>query len=66
LRGNPALRSRYPAVLGRIVTAREQTRLAALLPGADAWVAVVRRLRPVRSWEEAQRCYYENTSSIVA
>src|SRR3954462_3248477 len=50
--GNPALRSRDPAVLGRIVAAREQTRLAALLPGADAWLAGVRRLRPARSWEE--------------
>jgi hypothetical protein len=34
------------------VAAREQTRLASLLPGADAWLAVVRRLRPARPWEE--------------
>jgi hypothetical protein len=50
--GNPALRSRDPKVLGRIAAAREQTRLAALLPGADAWLAIVRRLRPARSWDD--------------
>jgi DNA invertase Pin-like site-specific DNA recombinase len=50
--GNPALRSRDPAVLSRIAAAREQTRLAALLPGADAWLTTVRRLRPGRSWDE--------------
>ena len=50
--GNPALRSRDPAVLGKIATARAQTRLAGLLPGGDAWLAVVRRLRPGRSWDE--------------
>jgi hypothetical protein len=44
--GNPALRSRDPAVLRKIVTSRAQTRLAALLPGADGWLIVVRRLRP--------------------
>src|SRR4051794_12641635 len=49
---DPALRSRDPAVLGRIAAAREQTKLAALLPGADAWLATVRRLRPARSWDE--------------
>jgi len=51
--GNPALRSRDPAVLGKVAAARAQTRLAALLPGADAWLAIVRRLRPARSWDEA-------------
>ena len=50
--GNPALRSRDPAVLGRIAAARAQTRLATLLPGADAWLVIVRRLRPARSWDE--------------
>jgi DNA invertase Pin-like site-specific DNA recombinase len=45
--GNSALRSRDPAVLGRITAAREQTRLAALLPGADAWLSIMRRLRQV-------------------
>jgi hypothetical protein len=32
--------------------AREQARFTALLPGADAWLAVVRRLRPAQSWDE--------------
>ncbi len=50
--GNPALRSRDPAVLRKIATARAQTRLAALLPGADGWLAVVPRLRPGRGWDE--------------
>jgi DNA invertase Pin-like site-specific DNA recombinase len=49
--GNPALRSRDPAVLRRITAGRAQTRLAALLPGADAWLAVVRRLRPATAWD---------------
>jgi DNA invertase Pin-like site-specific DNA recombinase len=50
--GNPALRTRDPVVLRKIAAAREQTRLAALLPTADAWLAVVRRLRPARPWDE--------------
>jgi DNA invertase Pin-like site-specific DNA recombinase len=50
--GNPALRSRDPTVLRKIATAREQTRLATLLPSADAWLVVVRRLRPGCSWDE--------------
>jgi DNA invertase Pin-like site-specific DNA recombinase len=37
--GNPALRSRDPAVLGRIAAAREQTRLAALLAARHRCVA---------------------------
>ena len=41
-----------PVVLRKIVAAREQTRLAALLPTADAWLVVVRRLRPARPWDE--------------
>jgi DNA invertase Pin-like site-specific DNA recombinase len=50
--GNPALQSRDPAVLRKIATAREQTRLADLLPGADAWLTIVRRLRPAKAWDE--------------
>jgi DNA invertase Pin-like site-specific DNA recombinase len=50
--GNPALRSRDPAVMRKITDAREQTRLAALLPYADTWLAVVRRLRPAQAWTE--------------
>jgi hypothetical protein len=50
--GNPALRSRDPEILRSITTAREQTRLAALLPGADAWLIIVRRLRPAKPWDE--------------
>ena len=50
--GNPALRSQDPEVLRKIVAAREQTRLAALLPGADAWLSIVRRLRPTKPWDD--------------
>ncbi|MGE0370742.1 MAG: recombinase family protein [Gammaproteobacteria bacterium] len=50
--GNPALRSRDPEVLRRIAAGREQARLTALLPNADTWLAVVRRLRPARPWDE--------------
>jgi len=56
--GNPTLRSRHPAVLGRIVAAREQTRLA-----------VVRRLRPARPWDEVteavSRCRNSGMPSSV-
>jgi len=38
------LYSHDPAVLRKIAAVREQTRLAALLPSANAWLAVVRWL----------------------
>lgn len=53
--GNPGLRARDPAVLGKLATARERTRLADLLPGADEWLGTVRRLRPATAWEEVTR-----------
>jgi hypothetical protein len=51
--GNPALRSRNPAVRRKIATVCAQARPAALLPGSDGWLAVVRRLRSGRSRDEA-------------
>jgi hypothetical protein len=35
-------------VMRKITDARQQTRLAGVLPDADAWLAVVRRLRPAK------------------
>ena len=49
--GNPGLRTRDPAVLGKLAASRERSRLADLLPGADEWLGTVRLLRPARSWE---------------
>jgi len=47
--GNPALRSRTPLCwAGLPPRALKQ----GSLPGADAWLAIVRRLRPARSWDE--------------
>jgi hypothetical protein len=37
-RGNPALRSHNPEVPAQITAAREQTRMATLLPSADTWL----------------------------
>ena len=50
--GNPGLRTRDPAVLGKLAASRERSRLADLLPGADEWLGTVRLLRPAKSWEE--------------
>lgn len=48
--GNPQLRRRDPAAIRRLSTARAQQHLDQLLAGVDAWLPVVRRLRPEKSW----------------
>ena len=50
--GNPRLRARDPAALARLAEARRAAHLAALLPGAEVWLAEVRRLRPGASWQK--------------
>jgi len=50
--GNPRLKARDPAALARLAEARRTAHLAALLPGAEVWLAEVRRLRPGTSWQE--------------
>jgi DNA invertase Pin-like site-specific DNA recombinase len=44
--GNPGLRTRDPAVLGKLAASRRAARLAALLPDLDLWLPLVRTLRP--------------------
>jgi DNA invertase Pin-like site-specific DNA recombinase len=49
--GHPGMRSRDPLVLRQLAEARRDRRIERLLPHAEEWLAVVRRLRPAQSWE---------------
>ena len=49
--GNPALRAREPEAVCRLVAGQRRARLQALAASLDAWLPVVRRLRPGASWE---------------
>lgn len=53
--GNPGLRARDPAALGRLAAARRTLYLADLTPGAEEWLPIVRRLRPEKPWDEVVR-----------
>jgi len=53
--GNPALKSRDPAALRHLAATRRAAALAALIADAEAWLPVVRRLRPGRPWGEVAR-----------
>ncbi len=50
--GNPGLRARDPVVLGKLAASRRATRLARLTAEMEAWMPVVRRLRPQTAWPE--------------
>jgi DNA invertase Pin-like site-specific DNA recombinase len=50
--GNPGLRKQDPAALGKLAAARHAGRLARLTAGMEAWMPVVRRLRPQTTWAE--------------
>jgi DNA invertase Pin-like site-specific DNA recombinase len=50
--GNPGLRARDPVVLGKLLASRRATRLARLTAEMEAWMPVVRRLRPQTAWPE--------------
>ena len=50
--GNPALQAGDPEARRRLVAGQRRARLADLLPGLDAWLPTVRRLRPAACWEE--------------
>ena len=50
--GNPGLQAGDPEARRRLVAGQKRARLAALLPGLDAWLPTVRRLRPAACWEE--------------
>ncbi len=49
--GNSTLRAREPEAVRRLVAGQRRARLEALAAGLDAWLPVVRRLRPGASWE---------------
>jgi DNA invertase Pin-like site-specific DNA recombinase len=50
--GNPGLRARDPVVLGKLLASRRATRLVRLTAEMEAWMPVVRRLRPQTAWPE--------------
>ena len=50
--GNPGLRLRDPEVLRKLAVSRRASRLKTLLPDLDAWLPVVRKLRPARTWPD--------------
>jgi DNA invertase Pin-like site-specific DNA recombinase len=48
--GNPGLRGRDPEAIAKVQGARRQTRLEKLSATADAWLPIVRTLRPLAAW----------------
>jgi DNA invertase Pin-like site-specific DNA recombinase len=50
--GNPGLRNKDPVVLGKLAASRHATRLARLTAEMEAWMPMVRRLRPQTAWPE--------------
>src|SRR5208283_314357 len=50
--GNPRLLAGDPEARRRLVAGQKKAHLADLLPGLDAWLPTVRRLRPAAAWEE--------------
>jgi len=53
--GNPGLRARDPAALGRVRAARQAGHMDRLAARAPEWVPLVRRLRPEVAWEDVLR-----------
>jgi len=45
------LQAADPEARSRLVAGQKRAHLAALLPGLDAWLPIVRRLRPAACWE---------------
>jgi DNA invertase Pin-like site-specific DNA recombinase len=50
--GNPGLRARDPVVLGKLAASRRATTLTRLTAEMEAWMPVVRHLRPQTAWPE--------------
>ncbi len=50
--GNPRLRAREPDAIARLTEKRRASLLARAIPGAEAWIGTVRRLRPATPWPE--------------
>jgi len=49
--GNPGLRARQPEAVRKVVDARDQRHVTALIDSADAWLPTVRAMRPDHSWQ---------------
>lgn len=52
LGGNPGLRTRDPEALRKLAASRRASRLKDLLPDLEAWLPLVRKLRPARAWPD--------------
>ncbi len=53
--GNPGLRNREPRAIRAVAAARRAYALDGLIASAEAWLPIVRRLRPGRPWPEVAR-----------
>ena len=53
--GNPGLRARDPAAVGKIRASRDAAWLKQVIAGLDTWLPTVRRLRPVQPWGDVVR-----------
>ncbi len=55
LPGNPGLRERRPEAIAAVSKAREKLYLDELIASAQAWLPMVRQLRPQHSWDNVVR-----------
>lgn len=55
LPGNPGLRERRPEAIAAVSKAREKLYLDQLIASAQAWLPMVRQLRPQHSWDNVVR-----------
>ncbi len=55
LPGNPGLRERRPEAIAAVSKAREKLYLDQLIASSQAWLPMVRQLRPQHSWENVVR-----------
>ncbi|HUC18829.1 MAG TPA: recombinase family protein [Acetobacteraceae bacterium] len=53
--GNPGLRAHDPEAIRKIRTSRDATHLSGILAGLDAWLPIVRRMRPAQPWGDVVR-----------
>ena len=53
--GNPGLRARDPAAIRKVRASRDKAHLDGLLAQLDAWLPIVRRMRPDQPWGDVVR-----------
>jgi len=63
--GNPGLQAGDPEARRRLVIGQRQARLADLLPGVDAWLPTVRRMRPAEPWERVTEAVNQTLPSAT-